>query len=455
MSIPLDNLYQWVEHCFSSPAILYVFDPHGSKNIFDLRENNRFSFENQNYNWLRDPIVICHDQEPLNFDQRSFDPKIYKQYWLTRNKSLDEKHIDMLLDIIENVYGNDPRIANQLRTVIPTYISHAMLLHSEQNSQEVEKFKHCGFIPVYYWSHAIIARDWYRYAEHDRELRNQTPTKNTFLVYCRDWSDGREYRLKFLELLARNSLQNSSTVSFMTNNSNGVSYVDYVPVNPNFNINPECIKHLPNNTYSADESARYVANDFVTHNVSVVLETMFDDQRVHLTEKIFRPIACGHPFILAAGPASLKYLRDYGFKTFSPWIDESYDLEPSSIKRLEMIVNSMKKINSLTGTQQEEFLAEVQQIARFNQQHFFSDAFIQQVTTELETNFNSAAAELAQIDRIGQFLAHRKLLKQNKKKFQLLLSAPLHKHILTWIRAQRKLLSSNSVLGNMSGPTVG
>jgi hypothetical protein len=48
-----------------------------------------------------------------------------------------------------------------------------------------------------------------------------------------------------------------------------------------------------------------------------VAETVFDT-RIHLTEKTLRPIACGHPFILAAGPGSLKYLQTYGFRTFSP-----------------------------------------------------------------------------------------------------------------------------------------
>jgi hypothetical protein len=44
-----------------------------------------------------------------------------------------------------------------------------------------------------------------------------------------------------------------------------------------------------------------------------------------LTEKALRPIACGQPFILAATPGSLQYLRSYGFKTFSGYIDETYD----------------------------------------------------------------------------------------------------------------------------------
>ena len=36
MNIPLDNLYHWVESLAQHPVILYVFRPHGSKDIFDL-----------------------------------------------------------------------------------------------------------------------------------------------------------------------------------------------------------------------------------------------------------------------------------------------------------------------------------------------------------------------------------------------------------------------------------
>jgi hypothetical protein len=41
------------------------------------------------------------------------------------------------------------------------------LSHSEKNSQELELYEQNDFIGVYYWSHALIARDWFRYAKLD------------------------------------------------------------------------------------------------------------------------------------------------------------------------------------------------------------------------------------------------------------------------------------------------
>jgi pimeloyl-ACP methyl ester carboxylesterase len=75
-----------------------------------------------------------------------------------------------------------------------------------------------------------------------------------------------------------------------------------------------------------------------------VAETVFN-QKVHLTEKIFKPIVMLQPFIVFAGPGSLKYLQSYGFQTFSAIWDESYDEEVDSSTRLEKIINGYKKSN--------------------------------------------------------------------------------------------------------------
>jgi len=44
-----------------------------------------------------------------------------------------------------------------------------------------------------------------------------------------------------------------------------------------------------------------------------------------ITEKTFRPMACGHPFIVLGNNNILKTLHDLGFETFGSLWDESYD----------------------------------------------------------------------------------------------------------------------------------
>ena len=401
MNIPLDNLYHWVEGLLPCPAVLYVFQPHGSKKISDC-------------NWLKEhdvpsvfrlPGIIMHDQEPLDWEFYN-DPQQYlalDQWQLWKTSPLETARLELAADfnLKSLVYGMS----------LSMYDS-AILVHSEKNSKDLAMYEQNQFLCVHYWAHAVIARDWYRFAEHDHRLQQKTQPKNTFLIHCRDWSHRREYRLKFLELLIQNLLHDHSQTSVMHTNSEGVHYSQHVFANPAFELDhPELIDSILANVFLGIASANYDYEDYLHSQISVVLETVFDDSRIHLTEKILRPIACGHPFILAAGPGSLQYLRHYGFKTFAPWIDESYDLETDSARRLEKIIQSMTAIKNLSGTAQEEFAQGIEQIAQYNKQHFFSDEFFDQVQNELQTNLIAACQQVKQ-SRGKQYLKFLNLAKK-------------------------------------------
>jgi hypothetical protein len=67
-----------------------------------------------------------------------------------------------------------------------------------------------------------------------------------------------------------------------------------------------------------------------------------------LSEKIYKPFAFKHPFITFAWPGTLAALRKRGYKTFHPYIDESYDEEPDYDKRFKMLVNEIKRLEKFT-----------------------------------------------------------------------------------------------------------
>jgi hypothetical protein len=143
---------------------------------------------------------------------------------------------------------------------------------------------------------------------------------------------------------------------------------------------------IPNNNILPTASADYDVNDITSTAVSVILETVVDSNKIHLTEKTLRPIACGHPFVLLAGPRALEYLKSYGFKTFSKFWDESYDQEPDTVKRMEKIVKIMQQIQHLD----EHDWIEINTITEYNKQHFFSQGFIQKIHSELQKNLDHA-----------------------------------------------------------------
>ena len=100
---------------------------------------------------------------------------------------------------------------------------------------------------------------------------------------------------------------------------------------------------------------------------SIVSETeFFENWNNYTTEKILKPIQQLHPFILVGRPHSLKYLKLYGFKTFSDFWDESYDDEFINPKRMEMIYSLFVKLNNKSDDEWVILLKSIKDILIYN-----------------------------------------------------------------------------------------
>ena len=77
---------------------------------------------------------------------------------------------------------------------------------------------------------------------------------------------------------------------------------------------------------------------------SLVSETNDVAGEVFMTEKIWKAIMAKHVFIVHGNYLYLQKLREMGFKTFSAFFDESYDLELHRGKKIEMIVDLCKDL---------------------------------------------------------------------------------------------------------------
>jgi hypothetical protein len=367
MSIPLDRLYHYIENIAKEvrggDVLIYRFYPHGSKNVNDLHFTREHTVEEHTYC----PHVICHDQEPLYYD-------LYKNVTIQLDK--------------ESYYINDSDDlpTRNLRIKTGNIYDQCILIHSELNSFNVDLYRQNQFAPVYYWSHAIIARDWFRYAPH---VNFNKDIKKTFLIYNRAWSGTREYRLKFIDSLIENNLLNHCKTNFNPYDENqhytNYTFADSIwkPVH-----NLEC--YLEPTTAASSSSAYFDILDYNSTEFEIVLETLFSDQRQHLTEKTLRPIACKQPFILASTPGSLKYLQNYGFQTFGEIIDESYDNIQDPARRMQSIINTMKDIASWTPEHKSNQIKKINKITEFNHLHFFGKHFFNTVVTELKNNLTDA-----------------------------------------------------------------
>lgn len=81
---------------------------------------------------------------------------------------------------------------------------------------------------------------------------------------------------------------------------------------------------------------------------SVIAETAAAADKPNFSEKIFRTISHGHPFILIGSPNSLAMLRNLGFDTYDDIFDNGYDTEAVRDRRLIKIFDVIDQIAKLS-----------------------------------------------------------------------------------------------------------
>ena len=350
MFIPLDRLYNFVDQIareiYGGPVLIYRFWPNGSKNINNLQPL-------YTYNWVQErcgPALWCNDQELLDYDYYS--------------KHLRKIPIEM--QSIRRLLNGNPQIIKNLN-YNPTVFKKGLLLHSEKRSFNLEKYIADGdMIPVYFWSHAVIAKDWFRYAKYANFKKN---VSKTFLIYNRAWTGTREYRLRFSDLLIEYKLIDKC-LTFCNPIESGQHYRNHTFVNQTWRPQNVLEHYIQPTAAESLASGDFCYNDYCNTEIEVVLETIFDDSRLHLTEKSLRPIACGQPFIIASTHGSLKYLHDYGFKTFDTVWDESYDNIQDPFERMQAIVAVMREISTWNDQKRIKNFERIDEISRFNQNYF-------------------------------------------------------------------------------------
>jgi hypothetical protein len=401
MNIPLDRLYHYIENIaqeiYNDRIVIYRFWPHGSKNINNLNELDGSTTWTERTMY---PSIWCNDQEPLDYE-------------FYRKNNIQERAPRMFDEILKSIgCFKLPKNLNWQ----PTIFDKNLLLHSEKRSHNLKTYQEAGeLIPVYYWSHAVIARDWFRYAEH---VAQQKQVNKTFLIYNRAWSGTREYRLRFAELITRLGLENDCRMSVNPIEPElGIHYELHQFNNPAWRPQTVLENFFPISDAHSNYSADFDIEDYEATDIEVVLETLFDDGRLHLTEKALRPIALGQPFILAGTHGSLEYLRSYGFKTFSDVWDEGYDLIEDPEERLYAIADLMKYISTWLPPQRERNIAQARAIAEYNKKRFFSQEFFDLVVNELKTNLKFVFDEFIihnnyqpWISRWNELMAHPEII---------------------------------------------
>lgn len=97
-----------------------------------------------------------------------------------------------------------------------------------------------------------------------------------------------------------------------------------------------------------------------------ISDVNYFDEMLHLSEKTWRNISYGMPFVLLSHKNSLREIRRLGFKTFDTLIDESYD-EMDDYIRMDYAIDAAKELLKYYGTD------ELNDILEYNKSLIYDD----------------------------------------------------------------------------------
>lgn len=271
---------------------------------------------------------------------------------------------------------------------------------------------------LYYFFHGFAAVDWYRgYFALNYNKPVIKTYKHDFISYNRIINNDRSYRIYFVSKLIEQELLSKGLVSFGVTDDINSDWRDETSdthsklseqakqhIEKHMNVTKLVIDsssvsgtasaNIPRNINSFDPENNLINVDSLWH---IVTETVFYYDKLHLTEKIFKPIVCKQPFMLLAAPGNLAYLRSYGFKTFDGIIDESYDLIQDNDQRVDAVVAQLQWYCSLPAEEKQRVIEAIAPIVEYNFHHFYGK-FRHIITRELLDNSKTLFKEIGYDD---------------------------------------------------------
>ena len=311
----------------------------------------------------------------------------------------------------------DPYLDNNSKLTV----SLDALVTSEKSDLVNSICQHNQIRSLYYFFHGFAALDWYRgYHALNYNKLIVKPYNYDFITFNRIINNDRSYRIYFVSLLKELGLLDRGQVSFNVTDNLFDDWRDET-ADPNTKLSNHARSHIERNLTDVDKLIIDRAelpgsasadiprgNDAFWH---IVTETVFYYNKLHLTEKIFKPIVSKQPFMLLAAPGNLAYLKSYGFKTFDSVIDESYDNIQDNDLRTDAVVNQLHWYCNLTPDEKTDIIQQLEPIIDYNFHHFYGE-FRHIITRELldntKTLFQSVGYDDSHInyDNIHHILTH-------------------------------------------------
>ena len=195
---------------------------------------------------------------------------------------------------------------------------------------------------------------------------NPVNEKNLYLCYNRFT---RWHRVFIINELIENNIFNRGLLSLNIQKKNFIK-LSYMTDNTFNFIEKELPILIDNMNLTFNKAENIVVEDYRKTFISIINETLVENDTLFITEKTWKPIIMGHPFVIYGNTGTLKYLKDLGYKTFDKWVDESYDMEEDSVVRGKLIVKEIEKISKYSIEELKSIREEMYDVCYFNRCHF-------------------------------------------------------------------------------------
>jgi hypothetical protein len=136
---------------------------------------------------------------------------------------------------------------------------------------------------------------------------------------------------------------------------------------------PKSLNDEPNDSF--DTVSSWTDTQVKSYNNAyfyICTETYTEGPYKSVTEKICKPIGNYLPFLFVSFPGALQVLRDMGFKTFEGFIDESYDREQDTARRVKLIYREIEKLCAMTKQQLHDWYWSMEHILVHNREHLLT-----------------------------------------------------------------------------------
>lgn len=226
----------------------------------------------------------------------------------------------------------------------------------------------------------------------DREFYHNTEPKRDKKFICFN-KQPRSHRLQILSNIVKRNLRDKCHLSFYYKyKSLRLSKLDLLYPDSDLSVDKLRIKRMKYEfpiklTMQVNESNMHNLNQddeylFKSALFSLVTETLFNNSvdyknpdihdYIHCfpcafhSEKIWNVIRAKHPFIVVSTPHFLSSLRDLGYKTFHPYINENYDMIEDDQLRITAIMDEVERLCNMSDTETRLWLTNVQAITKHN-----------------------------------------------------------------------------------------